>query len=172
MGLLRGLATGLLALAALLVAVAFVLPRELAVTRDTLVAAPPERVFARLDSLEQAAAWWPWLDGARPAFAGPKEGVGNRMTWKTAAGASASAEIITRVPGERVEAALELPGLGIATTWLVLKPEGAGTRLTWGLMADTGNWPTGRYRGLLLSGRLGAEIEGGLEKLKALAEAG
>ena len=171
MRFLRGLVVGLLALAALMVAVASLLPREVTLTRNVLIAAPPEAVFPYLNALEKAARWSPWTGGAKPAFAGPREGVGNRMTWSAPDGSSGSEEIITSVPQERVETALEVADLGVATSWQVLRREGTGTRVTWGLMADTGTWPLGRYRGLLIGRQLGDEFDAGLARLKALVEA-
>jgi hypothetical protein len=94
------------------------------------------------------------------------------MTWSARDGSAESEEIITSVPNERVETALDLADLGVATSWQVLKPEGKGTRVTWGLLADTGTWPLGRYRGLLLAHRIGADFDAGLARLKALVEAG
>lgn len=172
MRFLSGLLVGLLALAVILVGVASLLPREITLTREIVIAAPAAAIFPHLAALQKAAEWSPWMGDAKPSFAGPQEGVGNRMTWSARDGSAASEEIITSVPNERVETALDLSELGIATSWQVLKPEGKGTRVTWGLLADTGAWPLGRYRGLLLARRIGADFDAGLARLKALVEAG
>ena len=61
--------------------------------------------------------------------------------------------------------------MGIVTSWLVLRPEGDGTRVTWGLEADMGNAPVGRYMGLIMDRWVGGDFEAGLARLKALVEA-
>lgn len=160
----------------MLVGVAYLLPREVTVTRETVIAAPPAQVFPHLNSLQKVAEWSPWSDmdpDMRVAFAGPEQGPGNRMTWSSAdpAVGEGSQEIIASLPDQRVETALDFGGMGIATSWLVLRPEGDGTRVTWGLEADMGNAPVGRYVGLMMDRWVGGDFEAGLARLKALVEA-
>ncbi len=176
MRFVRRLLVALLAIATTVAASAYLLPREVTVTREIVIAAPPAKVFAHLNSLQKAAAWSPWV-GTDPkiktSFAGPAEGVGNRMTWSSDEPrlGGGSQEIIVSEPDRRVETALNIKGMGVATAWQVLKPEGTGTRLTWGLLVDVGNRPVDRYAGLMLDRWIGAGFEKGLARLKALVEA-
>ena len=170
------LVAALVAVAAVLVGVAYLLPREVTVTRDTVIEAPPGQVFPHLNSLQKVAEWSPWSDmdpDMRVEFAGPEQGPGNRMTWSSADPAigEGSQEIIASLPDQRVETALDFGGMGIVTSWLVLRPEGDGTRVTWGLEADMGNAPVGRYMGLMMDHWVGGDFEAGLARLKALVEA-
>ncbi len=176
MRFLRGLAVVLMAIAVVLLGIGFVLPTEVTVTREIVIAAPPEKVFANLNALQKAARWSPWVAGdpaIKLSYAGPPQGVGNRMVWSSSNPGigSGSQEIIVSVPDQRVESALDADGMGVATAWQALKPEGNGTRVTWGLLADTGSSPIRRFRGLLTGHRLGAEVTAGLARLKALTEA-
>ncbi len=139
MRFLRGLVVGLLALAALLVAVASLLPREVTLTRSVVIAASPDAIFPQLNTLEKSARWSPWTGGAKPAFAGPREGVGNRMTWTGPDGRTESEEIITSVPQERVETALEVADFGVATSWQVLDPREPAPA------SPGASWPTPAY---------------------------
>ena len=167
----------LFAVGVFLVAIAWFLPREVTVTREIVIAAPPARVFAHLNSMQKMAEWSPWtrLDPAmRTSFAGPPEGTGNRMTWSSddPAVGSGSQEIIVSEPDQRVETSLQLGDMGPATAWLALRPEDGGTHVTWGILADVGASPVGRYMGLALDRWIGADFEAGLASLKELAERG
>jgi hypothetical protein len=95
------------------------------------------------------------------------------MTWSSQDSrvGSGSQEIIASEPDQRVESALEFGGMGVTTSWLALKPEGTGTRVTWGLQADMGASPVGRYMGLAMDRWVGPDFEAGLKALKALVEA-
>ena len=161
------------AMAGAVVAAAYLLPREVTVTRQIVIDAAPERVFQHVDSLQRRAEWSPWIDRAMTqTYAGPKRGVGSRMQW-TSNGRrlrSGSQEIIASIPNRRVETSLDLR-TGTATGWLDLAPTDGRTRVTWGLLADVGDTPPGRYRGLVLDRRVGADYEKGLRRLKALVEA-
>jgi Polyketide cyclase / dehydrase and lipid transport len=170
------LVAALVAVAAVLVGVAYLLPREVTVTRDTVIEAPRGQVFPHLNSLQKVAEWSPWSDmdpDMRVEFAGPEQGPGNRMTWSSADPAigEGSQEIIASLPDQRVETALDIGGMGIVTSWLVLRPDGDGTRVTWGLEADMGNAPVGRYMGLMMDQWVGGDFEAGLARLKELVEA-
>jgi uncharacterized protein YndB with AHSA1/START domain len=170
------LLVALLAIAATVAATAYLLPREVTVTREIVIAAPPAKVFPHLNALQKVAEWSPWVGtgpGIKVSFAGPAEGVGNRMTWTSAdpGVGGGSQEIIVSVPDRRVETAVNIKGMGVATAWQVLKPEDSGTRVIWGLLVDVGMRPVDRYAGLMLDRRMGAEFEKGLAKLKALVEA-
>ena len=174
--LLRYAAIAALATGALLVAVAILLPRTVTVTRETRVEAPPEKVFPYLHSLQRMAAWSPLAprDTAMEVrYSGPEAGPGNRMTWRNAAGAfpSGSQEIVASAPDERVETALDVRGLGMASTWVVVEPDGRGSSVIWGLQADMGRSAFARYRGLFLRSAAASELEQGLAALKALVEA-
>lgn len=167
----------LLILGVVLTAVAFVLPRRVTVTREIVIDAPPRQIFPHLNALQRVADWSPWV-GIDPAmkmtYAGPEQGVGNRMTWSSENRriGSGSEVIIASIPDERVETAIEFPDMGMATAWQALVPEDDGTRVTWGMLADTGNSPVGRYLGLMMDRRVGPDFEKGLAALKVLVEAG
>ena len=167
----------LIALSALLVGIAFLLPREVTVTREIVVDAPPAAIFPHINSLKQMAEWSPWPGngpGVKASFTGPPEGVGNRMSWTSDDPriGEGSEEIIVSEPDRRVETALDFGDVGIATSWKVLKPEAKATLVIWGLQADTGRSPVGRYVGLVMDRWVGADFESGLAALKSLVEAG
>jgi hypothetical protein len=85
---------------------------------------------------------------------------------------SGSQVITVSVPNEQVESDLDFGDMGAAKAWLTLVPEGAGTKVTWGLNTDMGNNPIGRWMGLMMDRWVGADYERGLGKLKTLVEGG
>ena len=178
---MRYLRTGLryaaivaLGVGSLLVGIAILLPRTVTVTRETRVDAPPDKVFPHLSSLQRMAAWTtlPTRDPAA-AYSGPDAGPGNRMVWHGTEGTfpSGSQEIVASAPDERVETALDVFGLGMATTWVVVSPDGSGSRVIWGFQADMGRSASARYRGIFLRNAAAADLEQGLAALEALVEA-
>jgi hypothetical protein len=67
----------LLGIGVVLAAVAFLLPREVVVTRFAVINAPPSAVFPWVNSLQKTAEWSPWM-GLDPdiqvTFEGPEAG--------------------------------------------------------------------------------------------------
>ena len=120
-----------LALLAVTVGAAYLLPREVTVAREIVIDAPPDRIFPYLNSLHKAKEWSPWT-GLDPKakievnYAGPDSGVGSRMTWSSDDPriGTGSQEIMASVPGQRVETALSFDDMGVSTSWQVLKAEG------------------------------------------------
>ena len=167
----------LLVLAVVVVAAAgaYLLPREVTISRQAVIAAPPGEVFPWVNSLQKTTEWSPWI-GLDPnlnvTFEGPAEGVGNTMIWTSEDPevGSGRQEITVSVPGERVNSKLDFGDMGTATATVVLVPEGAGTNVTWGLVADMGNNPVGRWMGLMMDRWVGADYEKGLATLKSVVE--
>lgn len=177
MRILGRILLGLLVLVLVLLGIGMLLPRNVEVTRSTVIEAPPAEVFAEVNSLQRAAAWSPWL-GLDPevqtTYSGPEEGVGNRLEWTSdnPQVGNGSQEITASQPDSRVESALDFGEMGTAKAWFDLQPEGAGTQITWGLDADMGAGPIGRWMGLMMDGWVGGDYETGLANLKALVEGG
>lgn len=175
--LLGRILAGLLALVLLLVAGAYLLPREVTVTREAVIAAPPQAVFPWVNSLQKTAEWSPWMGldpNLKVTYEGPESGVGNRMIWvsEDPKVGNGSQEITVSEPDSRVDSALDFGGMGTATAWVLLTPEGEGTKVTWGLVSDMGMSPVGRYMGLMMDRWIGADYEKGLASLKAKVESG
>lgn len=165
----------LLVASLLLGAVTYLFPREVSVQRSIEIAAAPEDVFPHVNSLQRFAEWSPWQEmdpDMQQSFSGPEEGVGNRMEWTSddPSIGSGSQEITLSIPGKRVETALDFGGMGTAKAWHELEPAGDGTEVIWGLLADMGTGPVGRYMGLMMDRWVGADYERGLSRLKAQVE--
>jgi hypothetical protein len=82
--------TQILALVAAIAFIGFIAyvatrPNELRVTRETLIAAPPERIYGHLVNLPGWRAWSPWekKDPAmKRTFEGPESGPGAVYGWE------------------------------------------------------------------------------------------
>ncbi|MEM6824660.1 MAG: SRPBCC family protein [Pseudomonadota bacterium] len=178
MRLLRNILVGLVVVAAVLVATGYMMPPHVIVERSISIDATAEAVFPLVNSLRRGQEWSPWL--ARDPetvveFSGPEEGVGAAMEWasENPQVGSGAQEITASIANERVETALDFGAQGPATAWFVLADgPGGGTELTWGLDADMGNSPIGRWMGLMMDGWVGPDYEQGLINIKSLVEAG
>lgn len=175
MRLIRNVLIGLVALAAVLAVVGMFLPRYVNVERDIIVDAAPAEVFPRISSLQAFAEWSPWGDidpDMVVTFSGAETGVGNIMEWTSEHPnvGNGRQEIMEVVEDESVRTALDFGDMGTAEAWWRLTPDGEATRVTWGLTADMGGGPVGRWFGLMMDGWVGADYENGLARLQAAVE--
>ncbi|QBY01873.1 hypothetical protein E2K80_15005 [Rhodophyticola sp. CCM32] len=177
MRLIRNILIGLVILIAVLAAGAYLLPRHVIIERQITIDAPPGDVFPLVNSLQRGEEWSPWLDrdpNVQITHSGPEAGVGAIMEWVSDVPevGNGRQEIVESVADQRVATALDFGGMGTARAWFDLTGDGESTNITWGLDADMGNNPIGRWMGLMMDGMVGADYETGLANLKTLAEAG
>ena len=175
MRLIKRLLATLLVVVIALVAIAYILPREVTVTRSTTINAAPPAVFAQVNALQAGENWSPWLDrdpDVQLTYSGPNSGVGNKLQWASdhPQVGNGTQEITASTENERVETALDFGDMGKGAAWFALEPSGDGTEITWGLKADMGMNPIGRYMGLMMDKWVGADYEKGLSNLKTLLE--
>lgn len=175
MRLLRRIVIGLVAIVGLFLIVGFLLPRNVTVERDLVVDAPPEAVFPHISSLQAFAAWSPWGDldpDMQVTYSGPDTGVGNVMEWTSDHPnvGNGRQEIVEIVENEHVRTDLDFGDMGTAKAWWRLTPDGSGTRVIWGLDADMGAGPIGRWFGLMMDRMVGDDYERGLSRLQAAVE--
>ncbi len=167
----------LIALVIILVAVAFLLPREVSVDRSIAITAPASQVFPHVNSLKAFAVWSPWADydpDMAVIYSGPDAGVGNRMDWtSTEQNVGSGSQVITEsVENEKVVTALDFGQMGTASASFTLVQSGATTTVTWGFVTDLGLNPFARWMGLMMESWVGADYEKGLARLKIASEAG
>ncbi len=177
MRLIGRILIGIVVLVVVLLAVGMLFPRNVEVARSIEIDAPPETVFAHVNSLQRAAEWSPWLGidpDVQTVYSGPEEGVGNRLEWTSEDPqvGNGAQEIIESEANTRVVSALDFGDMGLASATFELAPAGDGTSVTWALDADMGAGPVGRWMGLMMDNWVGADYETGLANLKALAEGG
>jgi effector-binding domain-containing protein len=162
------------ALVAVLAGIGMLLPRTVHLERSAVVDRPPSVVFATVNSYRRFDEWSPWnaLDpNLNASRSGPDVGVGAHYSWTGNSKVGTGSQTITAsVPYERVSTDLDFGMDGPAKAAFLLKPEGAGTRLTWTLDADMGAGPIGRWFGLFMERMVGPDYEQGLAAIKTVAE--
>ena len=175
MRILRNILIGLVVLIAALAAGAYLLPRNVIVERQITIDAPPADVYPHISSLQAFTEWSPWQDrdpDMAVQFSGPEAGVGNVMEWQSDQSdvGNGRQEIVEAVENQSIRTALDFGGMGTADAWWVLAEADGGTTITWGLDADMGNNPMGRWMGLAMDGLVGGDYDAGLLNLKTLVE--
>ncbi len=177
MRFLKRLVIAIIGIVVILVAVAYVLPREVTAERAVIINAPPAEIFPHIVSLKANEAWSPWLDRDPDVvlvYDGPDAGVGSKLTWASDnPQVGNGSNVITAVEQDRrVDTALDFGDMGTANAWVTLDPVTGGTEVKWGFTTDTGMNPIARWIGLMMDDWVGADYEEGLNRLKALVEAG
>ena len=177
MKLVRNIVIGVVGVLALVMVIGLFLPRNVSVERSVVIDAPPEAVFARVNSLSGFNDWSPWY-GRDPdalyAIEGPESGVGSKMSWKSDQKdvGSGTLEIVESRAPEYVESALDFGRQGGGIASFTLEPAGeAGTEIRWSFSTDMGANPLARYFGLMMDSYIGPDYETGLAKLKDVVEA-
>ncbi len=175
MRILRNILIAVVVLIAAAASLAYLQPRHVIVERDLVISAPAEDIFPHLNSLQAFSEWSPWGDydpDMQITYSGPESGVGNVMEWTSDHQnvGNGRQEIVEVIDNETVRTSLDFGGMGTAEAWWTLAAEGDATRVTWGLNADMGNSPMGRWFGLFMDGMVGADYERGLGQLQAAVE--
>jgi hypothetical protein len=166
---------GLLALALILVGIAFALPSQVTVARSIVINAPEGAVFPYLTNLHKFADWSPWAardPQLRVTYAGPESGKGAHTEWESSQKSIGTGlmEITEADPNRHAELVVNLNGLE-GTTFYDISPAGSGSKVTWGFGYNAGTSPMGRWKGLMLDRLIGGEFQSGLVKLKERVEA-
>jgi len=164
-----------IAVLAVLVGTAYLLPREVTVARTVTIDADPGAIFPYINSLKATQQWSPWLErdpNVALTYTGPDAGVGASMVWSSdnPQVGEGSQKITTSVADERVETALDFGAMGTATAMFLLDAQGGATDVTWTLVTDMGNSPIRRWMGVMMDRWVGQDYENGLANLKYVVE--
>ncbi|MBF9029433.1 hypothetical protein HKCCE3408_03390 [Rhodobacterales bacterium HKCCE3408] len=173
MRILRNILIAVAVIILLFFGIGLLLPRTVTVEREIVIDAPADEIFPYVNSLERAAEWSPWLSldpEAQVVYTGPDEGVGSTLEWMSDTLGTGRQEIVDSVENERVVSQLYFVGQGDATAWVDLVPFGEGTEVVWGLQADMGASPIGRWVGLAVARAIRSDYDEGLQQLKSLVE--
>lgn len=174
----RKILIGLLIVVLALVAVSYLLPREVQVARVIEIERPPADVFPHVNDLRAFQAWSPWAEidpNTQMTYSGPEHGVGQTAAWSSENDqvGTGSQTITASEENRRVATSLDFGDMGTATAEFLLEPVGeSGTRVEWAFETDTGMNPIARWMGLLMDGMVGGAYEKGLAKLKTVVEGG
>lgn len=174
---------GLLLVIALVLGVAygigrFLLPNQLEVTRTASVERPRAAVFAMVNDLRIAKEWSPLYardPDAEYAFNGDP-GAGQTMRWASNVRdvGAGRMSIVDANANESVDSILEFGDRATLNSHLEMRRGDTGaTSVAWTMTAQCAegwvNVPC-RYMNLIMRGRIQAEIDSGLNRLKTLTE--
>lgn len=173
---MRNVILALLAIIAIVLVVAALQPADFRVARTTTIAAAPGVVYDQISNFQKWSAWSPWskLDPAmKSTVSEPPAGVGATYSWTGNSKVGEGRMTITDTkPAERVTMKLEFtkPMTATNTTEFVLKPDGAGTEITWS-MSGHNNF-MGKVFGLVMNmdKMVGTKYEEGFANLKRIVE--
>ena len=177
MRVLKRLLVFLVSLIVVLVAVSYLLPRQVQVERSIEIDAPASEVFSKVNGLKAGADWSPWLSRdpeVNLVYSGPEAGVGSTLVWASdhPQVGNGRQEIVESVDNQKVVTALDFGEMGTAKAAFQLVESEGKTTITWDLDTDMGNNPIGRYMGLMMDKWVGGDYEKGLANLKVLVEEG
>ncbi|HEY5895842.1 MAG TPA: SRPBCC family protein [Chthoniobacterales bacterium] len=150
------------------------LPGEYRVERSAVINAPPAAVFAKIGDLKEWKTWTVWH--ARDPkmelqYSDATSGVGAWHAWKSQTEGNGKFTITEWQQNQLVAYLLEFPDFGMKSDGrLELKPEGAGTKVTWICSGKLSRNPLQRLFGRFLDKLIGADFEAGLTNLKATVE--
>lgn len=170
---LKGLALLLALLAAVLLIGGLLLKPNYRVERSLLMQAPPERIYAELDSAAGWQRWGVWYrrdPQMQQQVGGPARGVGAHWQWTSASQGNGRIELTAAEPGRRVAYELRIDDFDPSRGELRLVPEGQATRVIWLMQGEVGGNPLKRWFALAMDPLVGPDFEAGLAQLQQIVE--
>lgn len=165
-----------LALAVILIILAYTGPKTTVVKRSVVIEAPPATVYPMIASLRTMHEWSPWVEMDRDQqneWSGTDGAVGSIQTWKGDTVGVGSQEVIALEQDRKVTTELKFhePWESTSTVDLELTPEGGNTRVDWIMTQE--NEGLNRLMAVFMDmdKMIGPDFERGLARLKAKAEA-
>jgi len=143
------------------------------VERSTVVNAPPAKIYPLIAAPKEWVRWTVWNErepGMKTTFSGPPSGQGAKWEWEGKDG-KGNMEFTAAEPDKSITYRLGFVEMNMFSTGaLTLTPQGNNTRVSWTNEGDMGRNPMMRWFAPFMDKMMGPDFEGGLAKLKALAE--
>jgi uncharacterized protein YndB with AHSA1/START domain len=146
------------------------------VERSATIAADPRRIYDQLIDFHRWMNWSPWEDldpQQERTFSGPQAGVGATYAWsgnrKAGRGRMEIVEV-TEPSDIRIALQFDKPFKSRNTTEFSLRPEAAGTRVTWTMVGQHSTMTKLMGRFMSMDKLVGKDFEKGLARLKAVVE--
>lgn len=146
------------------------------VSRSATMAAPPERIYDQLVDFHRWPAWSPW-EGLDPDmerhYEGAESGVGAAYRWSGNRKAGQGRMEILQATAPReigIKLDFDKPFKSSNTTMFTLRPQGAGTEVTWTMVGPRSLML--KVMGVFMSmdKMVGRDFEKGLARLAAVVE--
>jgi len=169
----------LIIIMATLCGTAFLLPKEITVTRTVKINSSVEDVFEQANTLNNWINWSPWHEmdpDANYTYSNPDEGAGASYSWngnpelvgaghltilESTLNKSVNTEVVFLNDGKE-------NGRGKGK-WSFTE-DGLETKVSWSFTVDMGNNPVARWIGLVIDSMLGPQLEKGLSNMKEYLE--
>lgn len=145
------------------------LPKTFSIQRSQRIAAPAEEVYTLVGHLDRWTEWTAWnaeeIPGLEISVPGTSEGTGATQLWKM--GEREGTLTITSAEAARgIFYSFILEGQPKSEGIITFVTAGSFTEVVWQIRGSLEN-STERWLGTLLDGRLGGQMEEGLDRLKA-----
>ncbi len=165
----------ILAIIALLVIIAYLLPRSYKVERSVYIKADKMLVYNLCCDLTKWKVWAAWTKAmdstAVFSYSGTPCTVGEVQQWKGKVMGEGELTITDLQPGQLIAYDLAFQqGKYRSKGEMIFEPAGDSLRVTWNDRGDLGFNPFARYMGLMMDQMMGPDFQKGLEKLKHIAE--
>jgi hypothetical protein len=163
-------------LAAAVILVGFVLPRKVAVTRSTVVAAGRDTLFPLVASFKRGwSRWSPFGPQRDPTvalvYSGADHGEGAVQRWTSERMGNGQMTILSADPERGVVYELQMGGGKFRSGGQIeLAADPGGTKVTWTSTIDLGPNPLMHYLGVMIRAGMGQAFDEGLSTLRREAE--
>ena len=136
----------LLCTVAVVLIIAFFLPKEVIVSQSEYINAKPSVVFRQVNSMQNYTNWSPFEEDSTMVsmYEGPEMGVGSIRTWDGEKSGKGSLEIIESVPYSKVVNLVKFDPSGIAEETWTFEPGEDGVNVNWNLRVYDLSFPMGR----------------------------
>lgn len=151
-------------------------PDEYTVTRKASIAAPPERIFDEVNDFRRWADWSPWSDldpGMKLEISDPSSGVGSTYYWagNQEVGEGKMTIVESKPPAEvRVDLAFIRPFDARSDVLFEISPSAAGSDVVWTMKGQQNFMSKAFSLFVDMDKAIGADLERGLSRLKAVTE--
>jgi len=175
MKILRKVIIWIIAILAILVIVAYLLPRNYMVERSVVINADKEIIYDYVCDFDKWEEWTPWTDDMDSTMTMEVVGnceVGAIQKWSDENG-DGQLVVTELIPYQLVQYDLSFYGGEYASVGkLSIEPQDEeGFLVTWSDEGDLGYNPIHRYYGLMMDSQIGPQFLEGLENLKKICEA-
>lgn len=165
----------LLGIIAVLVVIAFILPKIYKVERMVYISADKGLIYNLTSNFTKWHLWVPWtkeMDSTAVFEIQGMDGqVGSIWKWKGKKMGEGTMTATDLVPGQLVAYDLSFNQGKYQSKGKVIIEEGDSCKVSWTDEGDLGYNPLSRYMGLFMEKMMGPDFEKGLNKLKTLCEA-
>jgi len=160
---------------ALLIIIAYLLPKTYKVERSITMKANPELIYSLTSDFTKWHLWVKWtkeLDSTAVfELAGEPATVGASWKWTGKILGNGEMVLAEVIPGQLVKYDLAFDGGKYKSVGkIVIENQGDSTKVSWFDEGNLGYNPINRYFGLFMDRMMGPDFEKGLAKLKTIAE--